>query len=276
VLLSVGGISVLLIATALFADSPDTAKPRLKEGVFVRRDTTRRPPNPVSRQALERLQANSVKKWKVHWHPETGLPGLGGGQTEKRYSGNAEEIAITFFEDYKDLLLGVADFQQLARHAVQIRNVIPEQGYTVVLMDQFFKGVKVYQGGMSFWISESKPYYNKVINALQPLALDHLRPSFSLSEVEETIRRAAYPDSISAADEDLQLCIYPSSPPRLAYAGFKRIGIWTWSIIIDANNGKFIRLHRLGHEDGRPPSINEQPVSPVPDSGPRPTGASNR
>jgi len=84
----VAAASMFFVATGLLADPPDSVKPVLREGTFVMRDTTTHPPSPVSAKALERLNANSTEKWNVQWHRTTGLPGIGGGVTKKKYEGS--------------------------------------------------------------------------------------------------------------------------------------------------------------------------------------------
>jgi len=68
VLMCLAAVSLFFVATGLLADPPDSAKPSLREGTFVMRDTTTHPPSPVSAKALERLNANSTEKWNVQWH----------------------------------------------------------------------------------------------------------------------------------------------------------------------------------------------------------------
>jgi len=90
--------------------------------------------------------------------------------------------------------------------------------------------------------------------------LENVAPSLTQADVEEIIRRAAAPEKvlkpsqigeiwpheetakqIGTKYDEVELVIYPSSPPRLAYYMSRLIGdLRWWRIIVDAHTGQIL------------------------------------
>ncbi len=294
-LLSITATAIFLIVTALFADSPDSIK---KAGEDTPKPTITTPvkPNPVSLKALERLQANSSKKWRVHWHEKTGLPGIGSGEIRRKYKGTPEEIAMAFMEDYKGLFLGVADSQLLACYTFEAALTQKDQIGTSIKAQCKFKGVNIWKSHATVIFSVDGNI-EAVYNYLKPIALDNVMPSLSIPEVEEIIRQAAAPDSVllpsefgewfrnsgmpapdMGAADPLELVIYPGSPPRLVYLGFRYVDYEPYRYTIDAHTGEILAQMFWGYRsqvregdilkpDSRPPAdstVSPGPLQPEP------------
>jgi|GEM_PF-6416506 len=288
IFLTAGTMSIFLIGNALLAEPSDSTKSKLEEGIFVQVDTTHRPPNPVSLKALERLQANSMKKWNVQWDEKTGLPGIGSGKIEGKYKGNAEETAITFMSDYKGLFLGIADSQLLACYTFEATRAQKDRqiGASVKAQSKF-KGVNIWKSHATVIFSLDGSI-EAVYNFLKPIMLDDVTPTLSTAQATQIVQDAFSPDSVKFGDDELELCILPWTPPRLAYIGFCEIGIKTRRIILDAHTGEFISAQVWGIEDNwdiprrdhdvldssgdsaavpiPPPMYKSTPVYPLPDS----------
>jgi len=240
------GTLVYSVVSVLWAEPPDSVKPGLQEGTFVPRyrDTTTRKRSPVALAALERLNANSPKRWSVNWNKYTGVPETMGGSTNKKYPGDAAEAAAAFAEEYKELFFGFDDGQPIDNYSLKEDRIIPDKTYTSVVFRECYKGVSVYQASLAVWVSTEGRIID-VSNRMRITQLDNVSPSLTRAKADEIIRNAAAPDSVGQEGPELELCIYPSSPPRLAYSGFKVIRGATIGFVVDAHTGEFISVRPL-------------------------------
>ncbi|MFH2002117.1 MAG: hypothetical protein ABIK28_20760 [Planctomycetota bacterium] len=265
VLLTISGMAVLLVIASLYAEPQDSAKSKLQEGIFVKADTTHRPPNQVSLKALERLQANSAEKWNVQWNEFTGLPKTMKGITKHAFRNEQGLDIKDLMKEYGCILLGISDTEIVANYSFSIVRETPIKGGKSIQLQGYFKGVKIWEGLATILVTEAGNV-TRVQNYLWPIRLENLTPTLQKSAVEELISQTASPEFVENEGGEMELCIYASSPPRLAYAGFKKIGIWTWVVVVDANTGEFIRLDQLGHEDGPPQPGKGDSIPPELDS----------
>ena len=240
-LLIVLAVSVLFAGSGLLAGSPNTTQRGLQEGTFVPRDTTKKGPSAIAQAALQRLNQSSTRGWRVSWDEFTGLPRSMRGLTKKEYAGDPTQAAQAFAEGYKDLFAGINAPQVLADYSLEVLRVTPQRNYTTVAFRWYYKGARVYHSSLGIDILPSGAIAN-VFNSLRPTSLDDATPELSQTEIESLIRKASYPDSVVSNGRTMELCIYPSAPPRLAYAGFKIIGGSTMEFIVDAHTGEFISV----------------------------------
>ncbi len=231
-------VIILFTTPGLRAGSSEAGIPTLQSHVYVPGNTTKRDPSLVSQKAIERLNGESEKNWEIVWDRLTGLPREMKG-VSKEYSGDPVFIAMEFAKEYKDLLTGTDDPNQLANYSFQTLNHGPDSLYYFVSLGILFNGRLILAGSIWFYIYDDGRirYIN---DGLKPIGDAPVEPTLSHEDAEHVISQAACPDGTVDFGFGWEMGIYPSDPPRLVYRTARGIGALTWYFLIDANTGEIV------------------------------------
>ncbi len=246
------------------------AKSQLIDNYYIPKDFTQKKPLTVARKALARLNSESPKKWYVRWNMFTGLPRMMTGTGEKSRAQTNEEIAKTFVKKHLALLVGMEDSIYLSDFSFEVKSSGFFRTFTSIGLRTYYRGIEVLNGGLSADVNNEGQVIS-ISNSLTNIQSIDLNPSISAEDADRIIRETAGQKEVMQVEGPLRLGIYQSTPARLAYHGYRKVGIWTWRFMIDAHTGELIMSRRLGHDDDlrnpdAPRAPEPSPADTLPDS----------
>jgi hypothetical protein len=207
-------------------------------------------PRQAAVAAKAQLDAYSPKRWSIQWNQKTGLLEELWGRTADAQSGTPEQAAQLFLRACRPLLTGLAperDKGHITFHADTTLGTGSEPDPNIVRFSEFYKGVRVYLGGVSVFLEE-RGRVTGVVGA--PYSVDSLdvTPSMSPDAILENLRTALLPDSMGSTTAP-EVVIYPSDPPRLAYRSVVTVHMagrpWGSEFLLDAETGEALQVTNL-------------------------------
>ena len=241
-LLITTGLTSLIFSVPVTGDEPVS---ELRSAIYVRQDRSFKPNSTVAEEAIARNKEKMTGVWYVTWDTTRGLPKTIGGVGAGAFTGDLEDAAIGFVRKHSDVFLGIRPEELGEDYSFIVENKREKKGSTSLLVQSKHKGISIHGSFCGFRFAEGG-YIVSIQNFLRPAPTLNLVPNISSTDADQIIATAVGSREVNTEDGELELVIYCSDPPRLAYAGFRKIGLESWFLVIDAHTSEFLVSNALG------------------------------